>query len=234
MRLNKRSLWSFMVILSALLFVIPEDAFAQRRGGGSRSRPSARRSTPRVSKPRPKANTQRGKSTGKASDKGSWGSSKKKASKSKPKATKADQKAYDRAKANGTVFKDRKSASADFKKKNAAKYTSTYDSKPTTRPGHIPQTTMVGGNSTTIIYNQSGGGYGYWGSGGPGIGTFIMYNAMSDLAMRPYYNRQMMSAGYHYGPRPVVGMSGVMIGLLVVGSIGGIVLLVVLIGRAKV
>lgn len=217
LRLNKRSLWSFWVVMSALLFVVPGDAFAQRRGGGSRSRSTPRAKaqrpkTPKVTK-RPKADVRRGDKTGGASKKG-FGSGKKKAGKNK-KATKADQKAYDKAKANGTAFKDRQSAAASFKKKNAAKYTTTYASKPATRPGHIPQTTMVGGTSTTIIYNQGGGGYGYMNS----LGTFMLYNAMADAAMAPYYNRQMASAGYMYGPRPVVGMGSGSIVLLVFGGI---------------
>lgn len=234
MRLNKRTWWSLFVLMLGLLIAVPGDAFAQRRGGGSRrSSPSRSRSTskPRAakSKARPKAAApKRGSKTGKASNKNKWGSSKKKAGASKPKkkATKADQKAYDRAKAKGTVFKDRKSASADFKKKNAAKYTSTYASQPASRPGHIPASYASGGTTYNISYNQGYGGYGYMGVGG----SWIMYNAMGDVAMASYYNRQMTSAGYHYGPRPVVGMGGGMIvlmvfaGVVVVGAIGGMVM----------
>lgn len=221
---------------------MPEDAFAQRRGGSRRSTPSrssSRRSSPpraqkQKQRAKPKAsNTKRGAKTGKASNKKSWGSSKKKATagKPKPKPTKADQKAYDKAKANGTVFKDRKSAAADYKQKNAAKYPSTYAMKPVNRPGHIPSTYVGSGGTTyNISYNQGYGGYGYMGVGG----SWIMYNAMSDGAMSGYYNRQMASAGYHYGPRPVVRMGGGMIvllvfsGVIVIGAVG-----VMLKGRNK-
>ncbi len=228
MKLNKRSLWSVLVFAFALLLAVPGDAFAQKRGGSrSRSRPSARRTAPKAkAKSKPKANTKRGGKSGQASNKGSFGSSKKKAGKTK-KATKADKEAYEKAKANGTTFKNRKSAAADYKKKNAAKYTSTYASQPATRPGHIPQTTMVGGTQTTIIYNQGHGGYGYMGVGGSWIG----YNAMGDVAMAGYYNRQMSSAGYYYGAPPImrprwIGPSffTVCTGVIVVVVIGGVVL----------
>lgn len=213
MRLNRRNWWSLLAVMFALLIAVPGDAFAQRRGGSrSRSRPTAKRTTPK-SKPRAAAKPARGSKTGKASNKG-WGSSTKKAGTSK-KATKADKKAYEKAKANGTTFKDRKSAAADYKKKNAVKYGSTYTSKPATRPGHIPPTTKVGGSQTTIIYNQSHGGYGYMNA----MGTWMMYDAMADVAMAGYYNRQMASAGYYYGAPPRYGMGGGMIALIVIGGI---------------
>lgn len=219
------------MLMLGLLVAVPDDAFAQRRGGSRRSAPSRRSSPSRAQKAQPKARAQarpkakaqpkRGGKTGKASNKGSFGSSKKKASPKKKKATKADQKAYDKAKANGTTFKTRKAASADFKKNNAAKYASTYASQPSSRPGHIPQTYASGGSTYNISYNQGYGGYGYMGLSG----SWIMYNAMADVAMTGYYRRQMASAGYYYGPRPVVGMGGGMIILMVfvgVGVIGAV------------
>lgn len=219
--------WWFVTVLGlALIMAVPSDSFAQKRGG-SRSR-SRSRATPRRSAPKPArskaAKPSRGKAGGRASKgRGSFGSSKKKAGKSK-KVTKEDQRAYDRAKASGKTAPNRQAAMTKFSKDpaNAKKYTSSYASQPATRPGHIPQTTVVGGTQTTIIYNQAGGGYGHWGGGGPGLGTFIMYNAMADMAMRPYYNRQMASAGYMYGPRPVVRTSivgPVIIVLLVVAVV---------------
>jgi hypothetical protein len=219
MRLNRKSLWSALVVMFALMFAVPGEAFARPRSSSrSSSRPRASspaRSTSRSATPR------RATKTGKVSNRRSAGQSSSVKSK---KATKADQKSYDKAKANGTAFKTRKAASADFKKKNASKYTSTYASKPSTRPGHIPQTTMVGGKSTTIIYNQSGGGYGYMNA----LGTFMLYDAMSDMAMRPYYNQQMASAGYAYGPRPVVGMGGGTVFLLILAGAGFVGLVVVI------
>lgn len=225
MRLNKRNWWSLSLAMFALLIMtVPEDAFGQRRGGGGRSRPSTRRSTPKAppKAAKPKASPKRGDKTGKATNKGKFGSSTKKAGKSK-KATKADQKAYDKAKANGTAFKTRDAASADFKKKNAAKYGSTYTSQPSTRPGHIPATYAgAGGTTYNISYNQGYGGYGYMGVGG----SWIMYNAMQDAAMSGYYNQQMASAGYMYGPRPVVGMGGGVIVMFILVGIAAIVVVV--------
>jgi len=212
--------WCSVLMMFAIVFSLSGDAFGQRRGSSSRSRSFS--SKPKSRSASPKRAT---KDTGKASKKKAWGSSSKKASKSK-KATSADKKAYEKAKAQGTTFKSRKAASADFKKKNAAKYTSTYVSKPTTRPGHIPQTTMVGGTSTTIIYNQGGGGYGYMNS----LGTFMLYNAMADAAMRPYYNRQMASAGYYYGPPPVSG-PGIFMIVLIIGGIAVLVIVGIAVSR---
>ena len=45
------------------------------------------------------------------------------------------------------------------------------------------------------------GGYGYWSGGGPGIGTWMMYDMMSDAVMM---NAMMSNRGYHVGPAPVV------------------------------
>lgn len=220
MRLSRKSWWSLAAVaVLVFLMSVPGDVFARPRP--SRSRPSPSRVTAKA--PKSKAATpKRGGRTGKASKKGSWGSSKKKAGKSK-KATAADRKTYEKAKAQGTTFKTRKAAADNFKKKNAAKYASSYTSKPATRPGHIPQTTMVGGAQTTIIYNQTGGGYGYMNS----LGTFMLYNAMADVAMDPYYNRQMASAGYYYGAPPRYGPGGGMMALIVVGILIAVVILFV-------
>ena len=217
----RRRSW-FLTVLGLALIAVPSDAFAQRRGG-SRSRSTTRVSKPKASKPKA-AKQKRGKSGGKASaKKGSWGSGKKKAGKSK-KVTKEDQKAYDRAKAAGKTAPNRAAAMDKFRNNpvNAKKYTSTYASQPATRPGHIPRTTIVGGAQTTIIYNQASGGYGYMNS----LGTFILYNAMADVAMRPYYDRQLASAGYVYGPRPVV-VTGFGMGSVVVVLLGVIIVMVV-------
>lgn len=203
--------WLLAVVMAAIMMAAPSETYAQRRGG-SRSR-SSTRSAPRAksapkAKARPKAaKPARGqKKVGKASaKKGDWGSSKKKAGKSK-KATRADAKAYEKAKASGKAFKDRKGAMNKFSSDpaNQKKYTSKYASKPATRPGHIPQTYSSGGNTYNISYNQAHGGYGHMDA----VGTFILYNSMADMAMRPYYDRQMAMAGYHVGP-PVVYRSSI-------------------------
>lgn len=220
MRLNKKNWWSLSVAVLAFWMAVPGDTFA-------RPRPSSRPSPSRVKVSKPRAATpKRGGKTGQASQKG-WGSSQKKAGKSK-KATAADRKAYEKAKSQGTTFKTRDAAAANFKKKNASKYGSSYASKPATRPGHIPSTTMVGSTQTTIIYNQAGGGYGYMNS----LGTFMLYNAMADVAMAPYYNRQMATAGYYYGAPPRYGPGGGMITLIIMGFLVAVAVVFVLVRDA--
>lgn len=109
--------------------------------------------------------------------------------KTKRKLSKADKKLAAKAKKSGKYHKDRKSARSDFKKKNAKKYTSTYKTKPATRPTHIPRTTMVGGVSYNIGYNAAYGGYGYMGVGG----RWMMYDMMTDIVMM---DMMMNRSGY--------------------------------------
>lgn len=158
---------------------------------------------------------------------------------SKTKATKpttsnaksaADQKRYQSAVKNGKAFESRSSARTAFKndKANAQKYTSKYASEPKTRPEHIPQTYKDSktGNTYNVTYNQDRGGYGYWGGGGPGLGTFIMYDVMTDLVvMDMMMNRQ----GYHVGAAPAVvhTSTGPGAGLIFLGVIVGVVLLLI-------
>ena len=128
---------------------------------------------------------------------------------------------------NGTAYKTKAEAQKAFKAKHGSKYTSKYTSEPTTRPSHIPQTTTHNGQTVNINYNQAQGGYGHWSGGGPGIGTWIMYDALSDAVM---YNALMSNHGYHYGgaPAPVYATTGgvnmffqIMLGgLIVVMGIG--------------
>lgn len=97
---------------------------------------------------------------------------------------------------------------AAFKADNAketakgGKYTSQYDKEPATRPAHIPTTY----NNNTIVYNPSQGGYGYWSGGGPGLGTWIMYDMLSDAAM---ISAMSHNHGYYHGPVYHNGSSGV-------------------------
>ncbi|KKL77364.1 hypothetical protein LCGC14_2035600, partial [marine sediment metagenome] len=61
--------------------------------------------------------------------------------------------------------------------------------------------------------------------------TWMMYNAMADAAMSPYYNRQMASAGYYYGAPPRYGPSGGMIALMVIGGIVVVIFLGMVLNR---
>jgi hypothetical protein len=108
---------------------------------------------------------------------------------------------YEAASKSGTVFKTRESAVADFKAKKATTYTSKFATEPTKRPDHIPQTYKANGTSYNITYNQNVGGYGYWNGGGPGLGTFMLYDALSDAVMM---NTLMDRDHYYVGDAPTV------------------------------
>ena len=135
---------------------------------------------------------------------------------SKPKRSAADQKLYSKAAANGTAFKSKSTATKDF----ANKYEKQYTQKPTPgnpapskRPDHIPETTSVGGKTYNVTYNVNQGGYGYW-SGGPGIGTWMMYDAMSDAVMMSVlmqrhqysYDEPRFSGGGFAKFMPIIGL----------------------------
>ena len=154
----------------------------------------------------------------------------------KPKPTfknKAAKQKYESAVKNGTAFKSKSAAQADFKKKHAAEYKSTYPAKPTTRPTHIPQSTNVGGVTHNVTYNQSHGGYGYTNA----LGAYIMYDLMTDSIHR----QSMMnhngyavhsSHGAHHGGTTVVHHNsggGMLIGVIILVFIIGAVVVVVVI-----
>lgn len=178
-----------LVVTFIFSTVIPEDAFARRGGfGGGRSFRSSRSS-----------------SWGKSTKQKAWGSSKagKMSSqrgmarnpKSRPQS-RADRALYEKAKTNGTVFKNRADAGKSFASKHGSQYGSKYATKPATRPDHIPETTMVKGKPTPVSYNPSYGGYGYYGPGG----KWIIYSAMADMAMM---SMLMNRHHYYYGAAPM-------------------------------
>jgi len=214
-----RRFWTIFLLAFALLFsTVAEDAFAKRSGGGRSSSRSSSRSKSNFSAK--KRTPSKGKAT--VGQKTGWNKKKPAAAAPKrstvnknKKSSKVDKAAMKKAKANGTVYKNRAEAKADFKKKNAGKYKSSYNSKPSTRPGHIPQTTMVGGRSTTIIYNQGHGGYGYMGA----MGTWMMYDAMADAAMT---NRLMRQNNY------VVQQRAPMTAGAIAVTFGGIIVVILL------
>lgn len=189
--INKKLVSIFCLTLAAL-WSVPEDAFGQRRSGGSSSRSSTPKRTTTQKSTKQKSNSGWGqkKSTTKkdsnkatkpsssdSNKKSSWGSNKG-SSQSRNKMTKkqaadktaAEKALHDKAKKNGTHYKSRAEATSAFKAKHQAdidkKYPSKFDSKPTTRPDYIPQTTSVGGNTYNVTYNQQYGGYGYMGASG--------------------------------------------------------------------
>lgn len=134
----------------------------------------------------------------------------------------ADKAAYDKAKMSGKVFANKDQAIADFKAKNAATFTNKFDREPATRPEYIPTTTLVGGRSVTVFYNQSYGGYGYNDS----AGRWMMYDAMADAAMMSV---MMSNRGYYYGPQPVYTTTYVSGGRGAFSFFFGVIFLVVIV-----
>lgn len=117
-----------------------------------------------------------------------------------------DTKLYQKAQQQGTAFKSRSEAQTAFKQKHSEQYTSKFAAEPKTRPAHIPQSTTVNNKTYNINYDQSRGGYGYWNGGGPGLGTWIMYDMFSDAIMM---NAMMSNHGYYYGAAPVASVAPV-------------------------
>lgn len=112
-----------------------------------------------------------------------------------------DRAKYENAVKSGKSFTSREKAVADFKAKNATKYTSKFDKEPATRPSYIPTTYRdSSGTTRNIVYDNRGGGYGYWSGGNSGLGTFIMFDALSDMVM---LNALMDKDGYYVGSPPV-------------------------------
>ncbi len=195
-RTLKRSTWAVALAMLAL-FVVPDNVMGQRRSRPSRSRtPTRTKTTQRRSAPKPKAQARPKAQRPKASTP--------KAKASASKGSKADKALYEKAKRNGTSYKTRGEATKSFKSKmtsqkradGQSKYSSKYTSKPANRPSHVPASTMSGGNTYNISYNQGYGGYGYMGA----LGAWVMYDAMSDRVM---VNSMMRNQGYHYGAAPV-------------------------------
>lgn len=174
-------------------------------GWGNRSSSSSNRSSSASSNRSSSSSSNRSGTASSNSNRSSgWGNTRSSSgSRSDASSKKSTQqrRQYENAVKNGTAFKTKAEAQKDFKSKYASKYTSKYDKEPATRPSHIPQTSQVDGKTVNITYNQASGGYGYWGGGGPGLGTFIMYDMMSDAIMM---NAMMNNQGYHYGPAPPV------------------------------
>ena len=203
------------VFAAALAFLPASEAFARGgfSGGGFRSAPSLRSfSAPRSS---------------------GWGSSTRpllKASPSVPRlggiggsrsSISSSRGLYDSARRNGTLFSSKAEAAQSFKSRYAKDYATSFASEPSSRPAYIPSSTFIGGRSVNIMYNQGIGGYGYY---HPGLGTWLLYDALADSAMSDgiMYNR-----GYYWGGAPVYvshrpsffGFAFAMLLLFIVGSV---------------
>ena len=110
--------------------------------------------------------------------------------------------AVSRAAERGTLFKSKSQAQSAFKQKFGSQYKQTpkpNTPEPAKRPDYIPKQTTVGGKTVNVTYNQNVGGYGYWSGGGPGLGAFLLYDAMSDAVMM---NTLMHRHNYVVGAPP--------------------------------
>lgn len=141
---------------------------------------------------------------------------------SAPALSAADKALYERAKQSGKVFTSREQATNDFKTKYAKEFTTKFPEEPKARPAYVPPTYAPSSKESpyTVVYNQRYGGYGYWNGGGPNLGTFILYDALTDSTVS---NNLMTQKGYYYGPQPSAGnvllVIGIIFGLIVIGGI---------------
>jgi len=191
--------------LAAALALVPAmDASARGgfRGGGFRSAPSLR-------------SFGGSRSIG-ASRAAGWGSAFKPSLRANPKpsmprasaisgsrASASSQRGlFESARANGTLFSSKAEAAQSFRSRYAKDYGSSFASEPAVRPSYIPSSTNLGGRSVNIVYNQGLGGYGYF---HPGLGTWILFDALSDAAMA---DGIMSSRGYYWGGAPVYATHG--------------------------
>lgn len=74
----------------------------------------------------------------------------------------------------------------DFKKNNAGKYPSTFNTKPSTRPTYIPPVTTYNNKQRQIEYNPQTRSYGFFDD----LGKFMVYDAITDLALGAFHKEQ--------------------------------------------
>lgn len=181
------------IALTSILLLVADDALARRMGGFSGGRSfssfgsSSRSFSSRSSR---SAFGYNRSTTNRSSLSGTRGVS------SRSNTTGVSRSQYQRSRAAGTTFQNRSQAETAFKQRNAGQFSSRYRSEPSSKPSHIPQTTRVGGRNVNVGYNTGLGGYGYL---HPTLGTWMMYNAMTDVAMMSVL---MNRGGYYYGGAP--------------------------------
>jgi len=121
----------------------------------------------------------------------SWGSS------STPNNKYYGSSSTDRALASKSVISpkvQRADIVANFKTKNATKYTTTFVSEPIVRPAYVPNVYYVGGMNRTVYYDYNHGGYGYWNA----VGMFVLYDALSLEAERHAAYQIHQQNAYNY------------------------------------
>lgn len=180
--------------LVALFFLSTSESFSKSYSSSSRSSPSSSYSSKSYSSSKPSSSSYSSKPS----------SSKVSVPASARVHSNVDKKRYETAVKNGTSFKTRESAVADFKTKNAVKYTSTFTTEPKKRPTYIPMKyRSSNGSSYDVVYDPTQRGYGYWNGGGPGLGAWMAYDALSDTAM---LNSLMAKNNYYVGSAPKTSM----------------------------
>ena len=80
----------------------------------------------------------------------------------------------------------------DYKKKNANVYVNNFTTQPVNRPAYIPPTYVTGGHTYNIVYDNTRHGYGYFDA----LGTFILYDALTERAQAQYYHDVYASPQY--------------------------------------
>ena len=95
------------------------------------------------------------------------------------------------------------------------------------RPTYIPPTyTTSSGTTTTIFYEPTRRGYGYWSGGGIGLGDFILYDMLADAAAS---HRVMAQKGYYVGSPPPVD-AGVWFVVIILSIIGLFIVIGLIVG----
>jgi hypothetical protein len=108
----------------------------------------------------------------------------------------------------------------DFKKQNAAKYPTTFDTPPATRPAYIPPTTNYNGQPRQIEYNPQTRSYGFFDD----LGKFMIYDAITDIALDSFkkdtvaYNNSQSSSS---SGGSSIGFWGIVGGIAAVAIISG-------------
>ena len=204
------------IVIASILLLVADDAFARRMGGfsGGRSFSSFGSSRSFSSRSTRSAfGSSRRTATTRSTLSGTRGVS------SRSNTSGVSRSQYERSRAAGTTFQNRSQAESAFRQRNAGQFPSRYATQPSTRPSHIPQSTRVDGRNVNVTYNAGLGGYGYL---HPTLGTWILYNAMTDAAMMSIL---MSRGGYYYGGAPGTyygGGGGFFTGLILILLIAGV------------
>lgn len=205
-----------VIAIASILLLVAADALAWRMGGFSGGRSFSSFGSSRSFSSR-STRSVFGSSSRRATTRSSLSGTRGVSSRSNTGGVNRSQ--YQRSRAAGTTFQNRTQAESAFRQRNAGQYPSRYATQPSSRPSHVPQSTRVDGRNVNVAYNAGLGGYGYR---HPTLGTFILYNAMTDAVMM---NALMSRGGYYYGAAPGTyygGGGGFFTGLILILLIVGV------------